>query len=611
MNRFPFAETGSFEPIDTVFAEFLETLLRAPIPTEVALAGALATRAVRAGHSCCRLELHAGERFESSSGVLCCPDFQEYCALLRRPEFAPLFSSPTAPMKLDDKGRLYLRRYYECERRIASEILTRAARPLPPPELAPGELAGLLPYFAANAGRKHTDFQQLAVFTAMCNSFSVITGGPGTGKTTVVAALLALELRRNPELAIALAAPTGKAQSRLAESLSSGVRLLNVDESIKQRLRELPAATIHRLLGMNPRGNCRYNRNNPLPYDLLIIDECSMIPLLLMGKLFDALPPRSRIVLLGDKDQLASVEAGAVLPDLCDSAALNALRPEAAEAFYLQTGWLAAPVDTRPLSGTIAELTENHRFDRAVHIGEFSTMIRNFTGADPQGAAERIVNCDAPDFRTRQVSPRAMEGELRILLRTPVYKSHSLMDLKDLAGAGDRESLETAFALLNAFKILCATRTGKRGVGAVNALICRILRQTDSDSPGVPLLITRNDPFTGLFNGDIGLVVSEPGRRGVRVRFPDRERTFSPAELPDHELVYAMTIHKSQGSGFRNVLLLLPDEASPILTRELLYTGITRAEERLELWGTQEIIAEALARKTVRQSGLADRLRER
>ena len=177
MNRFPFAETGSFEPIDTVFAEFLETLLRAPIPAEVALAGALATRAVRAGHSCCRLELHAGERFESSSGVLCCPDFQEYCALLRRPEFAPLFSSPTAPMKLDDKGRLYLRRYYECERRIASEILTRAARPLPPPELAPGELAGLLPYFAANAGRKHTDFQQLAVFTAMCNSFSVITGG--------------------------------------------------------------------------------------------------------------------------------------------------------------------------------------------------------------------------------------------------------------------------------------------------------------------------------------------------------------------------------------------------------------------------------------------------
>ena len=608
MNRFSLAGTGEFEPIDTVFAEFLERLMQSPVPEVIALSGALASRAVREGHSCCRLELFAGERFESSSGVIRCPDFPEWCALLRREEFAPLFSSPTAPMKLDESGRLYLRRYYECEQRIAAGIRARAARPLPPPDFLPGELAGILPYFAANANKERTDFQQLAVFTAMSNSFSVITGGPGTGKTTVVAALLALELRRNPALSIALAAPTGKAHSRLAESLQSGVRHLNVEEAIKTRLLELPASTIHRLLGMNPRGNCRYHRENPLPYDLLVVDECSMVPLLLMGKLFDALSPRCRIVLLGDKDQLASVEAGAVLSDLCDSAELNALRPEAAEAFLLQTGWNAPPVDTRPLSGTVAELTENHRFARAARIGEFSAAIRNLAPGEVQSVAERISRCDAPDFRTRALPARAMESELAILLRTPIHNSLSMTDLKALSEAGDPKSIETAFELLTSFQILCATRTGKRGVEALNALARKILKQPDPYLPGVPLLITRNDPRTGLFNGDIGLVTTDASQ-GIRVRFPNRERTFSPAELPEHETVYAMTIHKSQGSGFRNVLLLLPDEATPILTRELLYTGITRAEERLELWAAPEIIAEALAHKTVRQSGLADRLR--
>lgn len=609
MNRFQLAGAEGFEAIDAVFSDFLERHYNAPLPAEVRLAGALASRAVREGHSCCKLELWGKEWIEAASGRLRLPDFPAWCALLRKPEFAPLFSAPDAPLMLDEAGRLYLRRYYNCERRIAAEIRARAARTLPPPELAPGELAGLLPYFAAKAGQLRPDFQQLAVFTAMCNSFSIITGGPGTGKTTVVAALLALELRRNPALSIALAAPTGKAHSRLAESLQSGVRLLNAGEAVKARLLELPGSTIHRLLGMDPRGNCRFNRKNPLPYDLLIVDESSMVPLLLMAKLFDALPPRSRIVLLGDKDQLASVEAGAVLSDLCDSAKLNALRPEAAEAFLLQTGWSAAPADARPLSGAVAELTENHRFARAVHIGEFSTAIRELAPEGAEALADRIARCDAPDFRTRVPSPRGMEQELATLLHTPVHGSHSMADLKRLARSGDEESTETAFAVLNSFKILCAMRAGKRGVEALNALARRILKQPELHMPGVPLLITRNDARTGLFNGDIGLVTADPSG-GIRVRFPNRERSFIPAELPEHETVYAMTVHKSQGSGFRSVLLLLPDEANPVLTRELLYTGITRAEERLELWSPPEIIAEALSRKTVRQSGLTDRLLE-
>lgn len=611
MSRIHFAAIEGFEAIDAVFADFLERLSGRPLAAELAAAAALVSRAVREGHSCCRLELWAGQQLGEGENRLTLPGLDGWLAVLRRPEFRPLVAEPTAPLMLDEAGRLYLRRYYDCEKRIAGEILRKLDRSVPPPELPAGALAGLLPYFAAAADRLWVDHQQLAVYTAMSNSFSIISGGPGTGKTTVVAALLALELERNPELAVALAAPTGKAQARLAESLASGVGRLNVSDTVKSRLLSLPGSTLHRLLGIDPRGNCRHDRRNPLPWDLVVVDECSMVPLLLMGKLLDALRPECRLVLLGDKDQLASVEAGAVLSDLCDAAELNALRPDAAEAFRRQTGWRVASADARPLSGAVAELTENHRFATAVHIGEFSRAIKELRPEDAPQLAGRIARCDAPDFLTRDIPTGEIEARLKELLRLPVYNEFAMNDLRRLAESGEETNIEHAFGILNSFRLLGAMRSGKRGVEALNAAMMKLLGHHGLHSPGVPLLVTRNDPRTELYNGDIGLVVADPSAPGaVRVRFPNRARSFIPAELPEHEAVYAMTVHKSQGSGFRNVLFVLPDEPGPLLTRELLYTAVTRAEERVELWGSEEVITAALQNRTVRQSGLADRLRE-
>ena len=256
-------------------------------------------------------------------------------------------------------------------------------------------------------------------------------------------------------------------------------------------------------------------------------------------------------------------------------------------------------------------LTENHRFATAVHIGEFSRAIKELRPEDAPQLAGRIARCDAPDFLTRDIPTGEIEARLKELLRIPVYNEFAMNDLRRLAESGEETNIEHAFGILNSFRLLGAMRSGKRGVEALNAAMMKLLGHHGLHSPGVPLLVTRNDPRTELYNGDIGLVVADPSAPGaVRVRFPNRARSFIPAELPEHEAVYAMTVHKSQGSGFRSVLFVLPDEPGPLLTRELLYTAVTRAEERVELWGSEEVITAALQNRTVRQSGLADRLRE-
>lgn len=247
-----------------------------------------------------------------------------------------------------------------------------------------------------------------------------------------------------------------------------------------------------------------------------------MVPLLLMGKLLDALRPECRLVLLGDKDQLASVEAGAVLSDLCDAAELNALRPDAAEAFRRQTGWRVASADARPLSGAVAELTENHRFATAVHIGEFSRAIKELRPEDAPQLAGRIARCDAPDFLTRDIPTGEIEARLKELLRLPVYNEFAMNDLRRLAESGEETNIEHAFGILNSFRLLGAMRSGKRGVEALNAAMMKLLGHHGLHSPGVPLLVTRNDPRTELYNGDIGLVVADRPRPGGGPRpFPE------------------------------------------------------------------------------------------
>ncbi len=622
----------AFSPIDLVFAEFLLKRARSDNPALFA-AAALASYSVRAGNSCCDLKLYAGQRFPVSSDPgpdgeqprILLPELEEWLSVLRiLPrtviERYPETVRPSAPLVLDQAHRLYLNRYFLYEISLADEIRRRCAAPETPPSFAPGRLAALSPYFR-KAAEREIDFQQAAVFLACCGRFSIITGGPGTGKTTVAAAFLALELERNPGLEIALCAPTGKAQARLQESVTQGIAGLACASEIRERLEKIPCGTIHSLLRpLRGTTQFRYNEKNPLRADLIVVDEASMVSLPLMAKLFRAVRPDAKIVLLGDKDQLASVDAGAVLADLCACGSRNVMCEPAAEAFQHQTAWKIPVVsDTLPLSGHIAELVKNHRSANAPGISSISAAIRSIASPeDLQSVISRVADCRMPDFHTRNLPRGHFEQMLFQQISSPCIRIsgdetlHAFRELRGLAECGGEAAMRSAFDLIGRFKILCALRNGPYGTLAVNAALRAHLHMTEPFSAGLPLMIVRNHPDTGLFNGDVGLVW-RPDSGGIRVYFPDSRtpgafRSFLPVELPEHEAVFAMTIHKSQGSGFQNVLIILPDHDTPILTRELLYTAITRAEEHVELWADRAVIAASLARLTIRQSGLADRL---
>ena len=587
-------EAAGFEAVDFYFGEFLMRTLR-PGAIELAAAGMLLMRSLRNGDSCIDLNQFAGAAVPGAEQEECFPDYEAWRAV-----FPP--EGSVAPVVLDGAGRLYLYRFYRAECEVARRIAGYAARSVTPFELAPGALAGLHDYFKAASGASEIDWQQAAIYATGAAGFSIITGGPGTGKTTIVAALLALELQRNPELSIALAAPTGKAQSRMREALHEAAAQLHISSETRALLELLPSGTIHSFLAPRADGTFRFNQETALPYDLIVVDECSMIPLALMAHFLRAVRPDARLVFLGDRNQLSAVEAGSVFSDLCSGVEVNACPEAVRVGFRRVTGW-ELPLRRYP-GPLVTELTRTHRFAAAPTLGEVSSRIRE--GApDAQELAEFIFACDRPDFRARQISSRELENVLRAEVEKTRATGTRLLDLPMLARAG---KFSEAFALFDSFRILCAVREGEFGVLNANRIMLEQLGlETTSYGFGLPLMILRNDRRTGLHNGDIGIVCKKNGE--PRVCFPESDRSFLIAELPEHEAVFAMTVHKSQGSGFESVLLLLPERDTPVLTRELIYTGITRAKRQVEIRGTREILAVALARKTVRCSGLAERLK--
>lgn len=586
-------ETPGFEAVDFYFGEFLMRTLR-PGAVEVAAAGMLLMRSLRNGDSCIDLKQFAGTAVPGSEPEERFPGMGAWRAVLPA-------ADTVAPVVLDDAGRLYLHRFYRAECEVARRIAGHAARSVPVFDLAPGALADLHDYFKTASGASEIDWQQAAVYASGAAGFSVITGGPGTGKTTIVAALLALELQRNPELSIALAAPTGKAQSRMREALREAAAQLHISSETRALLELLPSGTIHSFLAPRADGTFRFNAETPLPYDLIVVDECSMISLALMDHFLRAVRPDARLVFLGDRNQLAAVEAGAVFGDLCSGVEVNVYRETVRAGFQRVTGWvLPGGASSGPV---VTELVRTHRFAAAPTLGEVSSRIRQCSVEGPE-LAEFIFACDQVDFRARQISSRELENVLRAEAEKTRATGTRLLDLPALAQAGKSSE---AFALFDSFRILCAVREGEFGVLNANRIMCELLGLRTPYAPGTPLMILRNDRRTGLHNGDIGIVCGKNGE--TRVCFPESERPFLIAELPEHETVFAMTVHKSQGSGFESVLLLLPERDTPVLTRELIYTGITRAKRQVEIRGTPEILAAALARKTVRSSGLAERLK--
>jgi exodeoxyribonuclease V alpha subunit len=489
-----------------------------------------------------------------------------------------------APLVLEGH-RLYLQRYWLYEEELVQEIRGRAANPVSVQE---DLLASCLSQLFSG---KAQDAQQREACAGIFHErLGLITGGPGTGKTTLVTKYLALVLLYaqalgEPMPRILLLAPTGKAAARLTESLQKRKGETAVPELVAAM--PVKASTIHRALGYraeNPT-TFRYNRENPLPCEVVVVDEASMIDVALMAKLFAAMPPTARLVLLGDKDQLASVEAGSILGDIC-AAVLDGVG-----------------AGDNPLAQCVVRLTESFRFSPHEGIGALASAIHG-------GKAEEAVAL-------------CQQGSAEVSLLPPLVQGDLSHPLAEMILAGYRPFLEAAnplaaLELFERFRLLCAHRTGPMGVSTLNRYAEKVLslhRLIEPNTPwykGRPVLIQANSYPLRLFNGETGILWPGEDGEGLKAFFfsEGREgvRSYSLRQLPAHETAFAMTIHKSQGSEFDRVVLVLPGEDSALLSRELLYTGISRARRQVALVGRPQEIEAAMGRRMERASGLGEKL---
>jgi exodeoxyribonuclease V alpha subunit len=605
-------------PIDRHFAGLMARLSGgAP---EVRLAAALVSQQCRQGHICLELDEYKqrppAREILSELGLASWPDASSLREQLKR---SPVVGSPgeVKPLVLDAAGRLYLHRYWSYETALANTITRLAAEPAPAID-AQQLRSGLARLFPRQQSGE-VDWQLVAAFAATRRRLCIISGGPGTGKTRTVVVLLALLLEHTPGMRIALAAPTGKAAARLQETIKATKAALPCADAIRDRLPG-EASTIHRLLGYIPDSAFfRHDAENPLPFDTVVVDEASMVDLALMAKLVAAIPRRGRLILLGDKDQLASVEAGAVLSDLCNSGAPRRFSAAFVEEFKAVTGQ-KLPTNRGPaaseLSDCIVELRTNYRFGERSGIYQLSRAVNE---GDPEKALEvlRAAAAGAQPPRGELFPITASGLAWRSLPAAAALKQalkpHVLSNYQGYLQTPDAGGALQAFGR---FRILCALRNGPYGVANLNRLVEEILAEAglvDARArfyAGQPVMVVRNDYELRLFNGDIGLVRLSPANE-LRAWFPGPDQTvrdLMPLRLPEHETAYAMTVHKSQGSEFERVLLVLPGEDSAVLSRELVYTGLTRASKEVELWCNKDIFMTAVRRKISRRSGLREAL---
>lgn len=535
---------------------------------------------------------------------------------------------------------LYLRRYWNYEQQVAGAIGERLTAPPSAPQNLPTRLARLFP---ENDEPRPTDWQKLACALAAQSNFTLVTGGPGTGKTTTVVRLLALlqeaALDNGQALRIALAAPTGKAAARLTESIAGQVANLPAADSVRAAV-PTEVTTLHRLLGSLPDSRrFRHHAGNPLALDVLVVDEASMIDLEMMANLLAALPAHARLILLGDKDQLASVEAGALLGDLCRDAEAGYYAPATRTWLEAQSGerlvdpaLIEGDAQRHPLAQHTVMLRHSRRFGEHSGIGR---LARAVNARDSAGA--RAILGEARDdlhrLRLRGEQDQALENLLLHGNGQGLGYAHYLQVMREQrppAGLAESDPQWHAWAssvlrAFDAFQLLCTVRKGAWGVEGLNLRIARALQQRGLIGAeqgwyeGRPVLMSHNDYSLGLMNGDVGIALylpepaeqpGQPARQVLRVAFPRNDgsgalRFILPSRLNSVETVFAMTVHKSQGSEFAHTALILPDRLNPVLTKELIYTGITRARSWFSLIESRDsVFDQAVARAVERRSGL-------
>ncbi|MCO6497541.1 MAG: exodeoxyribonuclease V subunit alpha [Chitinophagaceae bacterium] len=492
---------------------------------------------------------------------------------------------------VESEGNLYLQRYFKYETTIIEKIKSFLEAAVNA-EISADTKKLFKELFPGN---ETTDWQAVAAAAALTQQFTIITGGPGTGKTRTVAFILALLFSENPELKVALAAPTGKAATRMAESIKNSSDKL--PQTVQEKFKGLSPSTIHRLLG-SIRNSIyfKHNSENPLPHDVIIIDESSMIDVALFAKLVEAVAPQSKLILLGDKNQLASVEAGSLFGDLCSL-------PEKLNQFGnnflkkitpLYESELTPAEKVIPIANHIVELQKSYRFDDSKGIGRLSRIVIN------------------EDVNTLKSFMEETDKQVKIDFE---YNDSIFEHFVDGFGAFIKEKdIKKAISLLGKCKVLCALREGNNGLYAINKRIESILEKKGlikCDNifyHNRPVMITKNNYALGVYNGDTGIIrKNEKGQLRAWIETESGIVDFNPAIISYAETAFAITIHKSQGSEFENVAIILPPYDSPILTKELIYTAITRAKETVLIRTNKEIFTQSITRRVKRGSGLQNR----
>jgi len=638
-------EAGQLRRLSGAFARFIASL--GPAAPGLALACVLLSELEGRGHSCLMLD----ELVDDPAALMGWSDEQwralaGACAVL--PKSVPAWRAQLSgaaqvgqagepgvdqPLVLDGE-RLYLRRYWRDETLVATSIAARARthRAVDAGRVRTWlDILFTAPGTDATDGAGGPDWQKLACAIAMRGAVAIITGGPGTGKTYTVARLLALLFALAPDASrqrIALAAPTGKAAARLKQSIDKALNELADKVGDLLPLRELTsrmgdARTLHSLLGARPDTRAfAHNRANLLDVDVLIVDEASMVHLEMMAALLDALPVGAMLVLLGDKDQLASVEAGAVLGDLCHDAEAGGYNADTL-AYALAASGEAIPPQLQGNAGALAQQTVMLRHSRRFGgpIGQLALAVN----LGDVARAEAVLRAGGAALRWIE---HAQQEDVLVLAGAGyrpylelIAAGKGMSDGQSEGGeAGHDGWVRTVLQRFESFRLLCAVREGEWGVAGVNAAIeqrldsSRLIRRRGEWYVGRPVMVTRNDYGTRVYNGDIGLTLADPGRPdSLRVYFlvGDAVRSVLATRLRHVETAFAMTVHKAQGSEFAHTVLVLPKAGGAMLARELVYTGITRASRQFTLVSpVGAVLAEAIGRKTRRASGLRSMLEQ-